>query len=43
MSRAAISGLIILLLAATFASAASMFDIHSSDEDDFCFGYAICE
>lgn len=42
MRKAAIFGLLALLLAVSFASAASMFKPADSDED-FCFGYAICE
>lgn len=42
MSKSAIFGVILFLLAASFASAASMFKSADTDED-FCFGYAICE
>jgi hypothetical protein len=43
MSKSAIAALVIFLLAASFASAASIFNAPSGDEADFCFGYAICE
>jgi hypothetical protein len=43
MSKAAITALVIFLLAASFASAASMFRSGPATEEDFCFGYAICE
>jgi hypothetical protein len=33
----------LLTLAASFASAASMFKSPAEAEADFCFGYAICE
>ncbi len=42
MSKAAIFGVIVFMLAASFASAASMLKPANTDED-FCFGYAICE
>lgn len=37
-----IIGVVALLLAASFASAASLFEPAENDKD-FCFGYAICE
>ena len=43
MSKAVLSGVIILMLAATVASAASLFKGAPATEEDFCFGYAICE
>lgn len=43
MSKSTIFGLIILLLAASFASAGSIFNSSSDAVEDFCFGYAICE
>ncbi len=42
MSKAVLIGMLALLLAASFASAASMMKPVGSEED-FCFGYAICE
>ncbi|MEK4033401.1 hypothetical protein WOC76_17135 [Methylocystis sp. IM3] len=42
MRKAAIFGIIAFLLAVSFASAASMIKPADSDED-FCFGYAVCE
>lgn len=42
MRKAGIFGVIALLLAVSVASAASMIKPADSDED-FCFGYAICE
>ncbi len=42
MKKAAVFGILAFLLAASFASAASMIKPADSDED-FCFGYAICE
>lgn len=42
MRRSTLMGIIVLLLAASFASAASMMKPADTDED-FCFGYAICE
>lgn len=41
MSRAVISGFIVVLLAVSVASAASVFG--APPADDFCFGYAICQ
>jgi hypothetical protein len=41
MSKSAIVALIVFLLAVSFASAASIFT--PASEDDFCFGYAVCE
>jgi hypothetical protein len=43
MSRSAIVAVIIFLLAASFASAASIFKAPAGADEDFCFGYAICE
>ncbi len=42
MKKAAVFGILAFLLAVSFASAASMIKPADSDED-FCFGYAICE
>jgi hypothetical protein len=42
MRKSTLFGIILLLLAASFASAGSFFKPTDSDED-FCFGYAICE
>ncbi len=42
MTQAAVFGIFAFLLAVSFASAASMIKSADSDED-FCFGYAICE
>lgn len=43
MSKAFLSGVIIFMLAATVASAASLFKASPATEDDYCFGYAVCE
>ncbi|WP_457795616.1 hypothetical protein [Methylocystis sp. S23] len=43
MSKAALFGLMLFLLAASFASASSVFKSSAEAEADFCFGYAICE
>ncbi len=42
MKKSTIFGVIALLLAASFASAASLIKPADTDEN-FCFGYAICE
>lgn len=42
MRKSTLFGIVLLLLAASFASAGSFFKPADSDED-FCFGYAICE
>ncbi|MGJ0506395.1 MAG: hypothetical protein ACR652_04520 [Methylocystis sp.] len=42
MRKSTLIGFIVLLLAASFASASSVMKPADSDED-FCFGYAICE
>jgi hypothetical protein len=41
--RKTIFGLIMLFLAASVSSAASLFSASGETEADFCFGYAICE
>jgi hypothetical protein len=43
MSKSAFFGLMLALLAAGFASASSYFKSAAEAEQDFCFGYAICE
>lgn len=43
MRKAAFFGLILAVLAAGFASASSYFKTAAEAEEDFCFGYAICE
>jgi hypothetical protein len=43
MSKSALMALVLLLLAASFASASSFFKTAAEAEADFCFGYAICE
>ncbi len=42
MKKAAVFSIFAFLLAVSFASAASIIKPASGDED-FCFGYAICE
>lgn len=42
MRKSAIFGLVVFLLAASVASAASFIEPGATDAD-FCFGYAICE
>jgi hypothetical protein len=42
MRKSTLFAVILFLLAASFASAGSFFKPSDSDED-FCFGYAICE
>lgn len=42
MRKSTLFGIILLMLAASFASAGSFFKPADTDED-FCFGYAICE
>lgn len=42
MEKAAISAFVLLTFAVSFASAATLFGATPSD-DDFCFGYAICQ
>jgi len=43
MNKSALFGVILFLLAASFASASSFFKSAAEAEQDFCFGYAICE
>lgn len=44
MSRVGIAAIVVLLLAAGVASATTIFKATvQSDNEDFCFGYAICE
>ncbi len=42
MRKSVVFGIVAFLLAVSFASAASMIKPADTDED-FCFGYAICE
>ncbi|KAF2990429.1 hypothetical protein OGR47_14760 [Methylocystis sp. MJC1] len=43
MRKSLLFGLILLMVAASFASAGALFKSPAEAEADFCFGYAICE
>lgn len=43
MKKSLIFGVLLLMVAASFASAGALFKSPSAAAADFCFGYAICE
>jgi hypothetical protein len=43
MNKSAVIGMVICVLAASFASAASVIKSVADADADFCFGYAICQ